>query len=161
MCTDLVGAPMKTIRSYSMYEHCTTNPSRFSISRVPDEMRSVPECRALANLENLAAQRSPYYPRCLITPAFSPLSRAIVCRETAASIQSQLHNESRRFTTSLPRVLPRSTRAPVSMDCCPGDDQLPASFLSSGPIDSFLSREFVELRSAGGRPFGMRPSANP
>lgn len=77
---------------------------------------------------------------------FSPLCRAIVPRETAASIRSPpLHNEWRRFTTCVPYNTPPSS--PVSMDCCPGDDQLPPSLLSSGTIDSFLSREFAELRA--------------
>lgn len=77
---------------------------------------------------------------------FSPLCRAIVPRETAASIRSQpLHNEWRRFTTCVPYNTPPFS--PVSMDCCPGDDQLPPSLLSSGTIDSFLSREFAELRA--------------
>lgn len=95
-------------------------------------------------------------PSALITRPFSPLCRAIVSRDTAASMRSQLHNEYRRFTTS-----PPPQPGPVSMDCCPGDDQLPASFLSSGPIDSFLSREFVELRfpPVASRA-GMRQSIN-
>lgn len=96
-----------------------------------------------------------------------PLCRAIVSRGTAAPLfDSQLHNEYRRFTTS--QWLPQLP-GPVSMDCCPGDDQLPASFLSSGSIDSFLSREFVESRFHHLRPpslqmvasrGGMRQSIN-
>lgn len=92
-------------------------------------------------------------PSALITRLFSPLCRAIVSRDTAASMRSQLHNEYRRFTTS-----PPPQPGPVSMDCCPGDYQLPASFLSSGSIDSFLSREFIELRfPPGGQPRRYAP----
>ena len=58
------------------------------------------------------------------------------------------------------RYLPQLP-GPVSMDCCPGDDQLPASFLSSGSIDSFLSREFVELRFHHLRPLTLPPSTSP
>lgn len=48
-------------------------------------------------------------PTALITRPFSPLCRAIVSRETAASIRSRrLHNECRRFTTSPWTSLPPS-----------------------------------------------------